>query len=860
MKQYLNQLIKVANPVISIIISIIMASVLTIVDYFDLISKFFTILNKPYVIFLFISVILIFLLCILYIRPFSQFKIKSITNFDLVFYRLELALLLYLISSLTFCGYNWVKTGLLIGSIVVIFICLLIRYISFFKALKIVTNNENRIIDLKKVFENNLPKDKSLPIFIDEKDVDYDLLDRQPIINKLVSSIKNYNTEGSYVIGLVGSWGSGKTTVINNAKTIIRKENNKTIVIDEFDPWLYENQDALLAAMVDTIMNETGIKYSFKNLKKVCNIIKEVIGLAEEGEIFAKALSVIVPKDDNYLGDIKDKINNFLSMNDKYVVVIIDNIERATAENVIFLFKLIGTLFDIKRITYVLSYDKERLTKIFEDTKKIDCHYIEKIVQQEITVPTIQESKCSKIYSTCFCNLLEFYNVSQSDMPNFKFILDYLANDIKDLRTFKRLINSTFSIVFTEDNYLYKPDLLSLEFIRFIDSELYYAIYKNRRFFISHDRLNDDSEMVFSFFNDEFNEKGKEFLNGLLFNRNKGIKDLLASIFPYVKRFLHDNDLIPKDSYGDSEYSKIQLNGRACSAKYFDLYFCYGANEYLAIKEDVKDFVSVCNSNIPLTDQLLFERLLKINLDFQEEWFSMLQFHLSEISEDNLLTIIKFLTININEIDNAGAFLSVNALQRVTYLIYNVLKSCSEINFNSYIRFMDKRFNRLRLVEHLCSHFEHEPNVVAVKTKMQKMKELLEKLCEEIILNNIDLYDDKYYRIKNSLALYRFLEKRSDLISFQEYILKVINAKTIIRLLGDTLVESISNTHNYYISKDLYALYFGDKDIEEIVNDAEITTDSQGFVKQVYQNYLFGTENDLGEKPVSCLQPVRLSL
>ena len=41
--------------------------------------------------------------------------------------------------------------------------------------------------------------------------------------------------------------------------------------------------------------------------------------------------------------------------------------DRASAENLIFLLKIISTIFDLKRVVYVLSYDKERLNDILED-------------------------------------------------------------------------------------------------------------------------------------------------------------------------------------------------------------------------------------------------------------------------------------------------------------------------------------------------------------------------------------------------------------------------------------------------------------------------------------------------------------
>ena len=57
----------------------------------------------------------------------------------------------------------------------------------------------------------------------------------------------------------------------------------------------------------------------------------------------------------------------------------IDNIDRADADNVLFLFKLIGTVFDLPNIVYVLAYDPKRIEEIFSDTNKINPQYTEKI-------------------------------------------------------------------------------------------------------------------------------------------------------------------------------------------------------------------------------------------------------------------------------------------------------------------------------------------------------------------------------------------------------------------------------------------------------------------------------------------------
>ncbi|WP_417873612.1 KAP family P-loop NTPase fold protein [Xanthomarina gelatinilytica] len=74
-----------------------------------------------------------------------------------------------------------------------------------------------------------------------------DLLGTLPYSNTLFSIIKN--TSGKRNIGLFGSWGSGKSTILNTLKTQIEKHNedvvNKTnrVAYFEFDAWKYSRDD-----------------------------------------------------------------------------------------------------------------------------------------------------------------------------------------------------------------------------------------------------------------------------------------------------------------------------------------------------------------------------------------------------------------------------------------------------------------------------------------------------------------------------------------------------------------------------------------------------------------------------------------
>jgi predicted KAP-like P-loop ATPase len=53
---------------------------------------------------------------------------------------------------------------------------------------------------------------------------------------------------------LKGAWGSGKTTILNNVKDKLSKEN--LVFIDDFEPLVYNDEKSLLVAFFDSIMKE----------------------------------------------------------------------------------------------------------------------------------------------------------------------------------------------------------------------------------------------------------------------------------------------------------------------------------------------------------------------------------------------------------------------------------------------------------------------------------------------------------------------------------------------------------------------------------------------------------------------------
>lgn len=97
-----------------------------------------------------------------------------------------------------------------------------------------------------------------------------DELNRMPFVKRLSKSICNYNSQDCLVIGLMGEWGCGKTSILNLTFSEIKKEKDNWIFID-FNPWYFSNQDNLILQFFNRLLNE--LRFSDNLTRKAKDVL-----------------------------------------------------------------------------------------------------------------------------------------------------------------------------------------------------------------------------------------------------------------------------------------------------------------------------------------------------------------------------------------------------------------------------------------------------------------------------------------------------------------------------------------------------------------------------------------------------------
>lgn len=798
------------------------------------------------------SIFMVLIACFILIKVvdyklFDLFHLKAINYFDFWLVVLFVATGMYSIIIFNvkdFISNRFYQHEISVISSIIMFLIILYRIILISLSNK--NNNEDyNIFDLKELYEGNI-KVTGMPIYLEEKEVDYDLLERDRVINQLKNTIEHCYVEDKFVIALKGPWGSGKTTIIKNAKRQLAN-NNAFIFIDDFDPWSFENQASLLRGMFDSIMNKIGYHFSITEINKILRTYINIIS----GNTKFKLDKINYDNSNLELKRIKQTINSYLKTTDKRIIFIIDNIERSSDENVLFIINLISNLFDFKRIIYVLSYDENVMKEKFKNLQ-IKYQYLEKIIQMEIMVPTINKYQMDNITNVSIRNLLKIIKEDISDSKDFDESLKILSSYIDNIRDLKRIVNSTFILSFHKDNYLNKVDTLLIEVINFKNKALYEEIYDKKEFFISEDHHIYSEKFVFSV--EEYNRAATEYFNTLFQNPEyANFEEILSRLFPNVKLYFASKSRLGygqeriyfrnESSYiidvNKNNYKECVRGKRIFNGKFFDLYFTRDSNEFLIIDQKVREFINIVNGKSLEDISESYYNLLRLYPNFIQKYIlETIENYLDFISKNHFY-FLYVIYYAINYTDTTPLFFERYARERSLIIIADLVNKLNDEEFNLFAKKIKCDYQNLIHIKSirywLNPDKRKEKNYS--KERFEYFDTMFKKMKKEILDNQINLYDFKYY------SRYNFIFFKDD-VAYIKFIKDKINASNILLFLSDMIsISTGSGGYGYKFDKDLMEKIIRLEEVEKLLNSIE----EESNLKHTILKVLYAPDDDWTE-------------
>jgi predicted KAP-like P-loop ATPase len=225
-----------------------------------------------------------------------------------------------------------------------------------------------------------------------------DAFNRWPFSARLADTIANLDTRnGAPVIGIFGKWGYGKSTVLNYIKRQLETAHSNKTVLFEFNPWLFTNQEDLLAAFFAGLAmrleeslgnpaNNAGVllqKYS--GLFGMIPIVGS--GASKFAEQLGKELSA------NSVQSQRGLVFEMMRSASRTVVVLIDDLDRLDRDEVMAMLKLVRLTANLPHVIYLLAFDDEVVARAIGTKYDIGVEggrqFLQKIIQHPFAMPAV---------------------------------------------------------------------------------------------------------------------------------------------------------------------------------------------------------------------------------------------------------------------------------------------------------------------------------------------------------------------------------------------------------------------------------------------------------------------------------------
>lgn len=273
-----------------------------------------------------------------------------------------------------------------------------------------------------------------------------DVMGRRHFTKYLAGIVRSLNLkESSYSIAVTAPWGDGKTSFVNLLKSLLENPTDKDstekvptdkIVVDKtatgiriinFTPWLFSPGTSITKAFYLLLARELG-----GINKHLSNLIKRYLELLDAN--FDKGLSRIYEKDT--LQKVRSDIEKLLKSNKGKVVVIIDDIDRLSSEEILEVFKLIRGSANFPNIVFISCFDKEYVNTALQiHSGALKNTYIEKFFQLEFSLPRYNKEVLRDMAERFAVQL--FVN-SSDDLNDFK---DYIKKPESSLLAKMDIVN-----------------------------------------------------------------------------------------------------------------------------------------------------------------------------------------------------------------------------------------------------------------------------------------------------------------------------------------------------------------------------------------------------------------------------------
>ncbi|MGW8850063.1 KAP family P-loop NTPase fold protein [Streptomyces xiamenensis] len=326
-----------------------------------------------------------------------------------------------------------------------------------------------------------------------------DLLGRQHYAHRAVQLLQQVRQQTeSGVLALIGPWGAGKSSVLGMVKKELKSGamGGTLWSVAEVNPWMYSDLDSIALSLFGEIRaslpKEDRWSEARKNIGQFTKVISplgrltSVLGLDSESYLHALGTGI---EGDTSVSAVQRTVEDALRENGRPLLVIMDDLDRLTPDELLLVFKLVRLVGRLPNIYYLLSFDEQTLRDVLRRTDLVGGsetraqEFLEKIFQVRLDLPPLTEREAARLVDQSLAVILEQHDLvlSDEDIRRFNHAhLVHLGDRLRTPRTVKRYFGQV-NIGLTQNAVeVDLTDFLVITFLRTSEPGVYRMLQRHR--------------------------------------------------------------------------------------------------------------------------------------------------------------------------------------------------------------------------------------------------------------------------------------------------------------------------------------------------------------------------------------------
>ena len=243
------------------------------------------------------------------------------------------------------------------------------------------------------------------------------------------------NDADSYSVVFYGNWGSGKTVFLRYIETKLREKHQEVIW---FNPWKCQSIQQI---NIDFFNLLTGVLKQYdSSLAKPILKYSDLLDSVEAPKIIEYIINLFSSQEDS-MSELKEHIIESLSENKVTIYILIDDLDRMDADEILTVIGLLRNTANFPYLKYVVGCDRDYLLEKLKE-KNIEQDYLQKIFMAEFYLPEIYPvapyyEECRKDIEKMTQDVFvhNFFEVLYGNKPS---IINQVLGNIRQAKRFAR--------------------------------------------------------------------------------------------------------------------------------------------------------------------------------------------------------------------------------------------------------------------------------------------------------------------------------------------------------------------------------------------------------------------------------------